>query len=123
MNKPTKQQNNLEQRTLEYAKATIRLIKATSISHLNKNVCSQLIRSASSVGANYREARECESRKDFIHKLSISKKELNESLYWLDLFKETNPQVSVAISHLSQETIELIKIFGSSIATAKNNSK
>jgi four helix bundle protein len=116
--------NDLEQRTLEIAKKIIQLVKTVPFSALNRNTCSQVLRSSSSIGANYREATEAESRADFIHKLGVCKKETRETLYWLELLLATHPEKNSTIIMLQQELKQLVRIFASSILTAKsNNSK
>jgi four helix bundle protein len=71
----------------------------------------QIIRSGTSIGANYREACEAESAKDFVHKMSISKKEAKETLYWLELLIRTNLKFEGEINKLLDEVSEFIKIF------------
>lgn len=111
--------NDLEERTTNFAKQTMFLVQKVQLTILNKNIVSQLLRSSSSIGANYREARECESKNDFIHKLGIVKKETNETLYWLDLLKEADKNINV--QNLVLEAGELLRIFSKSISTAKQN--
>lgn len=84
----------------------------------------QLIRSSSSPAANYIEAIEASSGKDFVHRLKISRKETKESNYWLALIEETNPhnlKVESESEKLIKEGIELIKIFTTSIITWDRN--
>ena len=80
----------------------------------------QLIRSSGSVGANYIEANEALSKKDFLMRIKISRKEAKESIYWLRLILETN-EVSnkKSIENLIQEAIELKKILSSIIEKSK----
>lgn len=111
----------IQSRTKQLAVDIINLIKVITIDTLNKNIISQLLRSSTSIGANYFEALECESRDDFIHKLSIAKKEANETLYWLYLLANTDTKIANQITRIDQETTELMKIFASSIATTKRN--
>ncbi len=83
-------------------------------------VTKQLSRSATSVGANIREAQNAESKKDFIHKLAISQKECYESLYWFELLEEfvtTNEE----IIRLRKEAHELHRILSSIIVKTKEN--
>ncbi len=101
------------------------------ISKLPKNIYNieygaQLIRSSASPGANYIEAVEASSRKDFIHRLKICRKEVKESIHWLTLIKFANTQTQKAfsgINELIREGHELIKIFTSSILTSERNLK
>lgn len=92
----------------------------------NLEYSDQLNRSSASPGANYIEAVEAESRKDFIHRLKICKKETKESLYWLRLIEESNKELLNIPSKCNiqiSEGYEIIKIFSSSISTAEKNSK
>jgi four helix bundle protein len=77
-------------RTFDLSCQTIDLIKLLPKNTTNYVLRKQLIRSASSIGANYREALEAESKRDFIHKLAISKKEARKTLYWLGLILYNN---------------------------------
>jgi len=74
-----------------------------------------LLRSGTSVGAIIREANSAESKADFIHKLAISQKEIDELLYWLELLKETSCLTKVEFSSLYLETEEIIKLIKRSI--------
>lgn len=111
----------LQNRTKSLAISIIQIVKTINTDLVNKNILSQILRSSSSIGANYNEALECESRDDFIHKLSICKKEANETLYWLDLLRATNSSLTSQIQIIFNETIELVKIFAATIATTKRN--
>jgi len=73
----------LEERVGKFAENIIDLIKKVRINITNKNIIEQLIRSATSIGANYFEANGSSSKKDFINKIAISKKEAIETQYWL----------------------------------------
>ena len=81
----------------------------------------QLLRSGTSVGANIREAEHSESKKDFIHKMAIAQKEINESLYWLELLKETGYLNPNQFTNINNDAIELIKMLTSIIKTTKRN--
>ena len=102
---------DLEDRTLEFGKRIIRLVKALPKNSINLNLIDQVIRSGTSMGANYREANETETKKDFSFRIRICRKEGKETIYWLNLIIETNPEFSDRIKPLLQETIELVKIF------------
>jgi four helix bundle protein len=80
----------------------------------------QLIRSGSSVGANYVEAAAGSSKKDFTNSLTHSLKSANESKFWLALLRDTNRGDKKELDYLLNEIIEIAKIFGSSIKTLKN---
>ena len=79
----------------------------------------QLIRSSTSIGANIREANYAQSTKDFIHKLSISLKECDETQYWLELLYDSNYLNEVAFKSLHQQSSEIKRMLSSSILTSK----
>jgi four helix bundle protein len=81
----------------------------------------QLLRSGTSIGANVREAYSAESKKDFIHKLSICQKETNEANYWLELLKATDYLSIAEFESVNKDSNELYKIITSSIITCKKN--
>lgn len=103
---------DLEQRTLEFSKRIIHLCKAIPNDRVNDILVRQLIRSATSIGANYREANETDAKKDFRNKIRIAKKEAKETIYWIELIIEANPQLEKRILPLLGESRELIKILG-----------
>ncbi len=80
----------------------------------------QLLRSGTSIGANINEAISAESKKDFIHKFSISLKEARESEYWLKLLEKSN-LTQIEVRHQLNEVQQIIKILSSIILTSKNN--
>ena len=102
---------DLEDRTLEFAKRVIRLSKSLPKNSSNFNLIDQVLRSGTSMGANYREANETETKKDFLFRARICRKEGKETIYWLNLIIEANPEFSERIKPLLQETTELVKIF------------
>lgn len=83
----------------------------------------QLIRSSSSVGANYRASQRAKSTADFINKLKIVEEEVDESVYWLEIFEEVMPEFSNEIDILKKEGNELLAITVASINTARRNNK
>ncbi len=84
-------------------------------------LANQILRSASSVGANYRAACRSKSKKDFINKLKIVEEEMDETLYWLTLIEECDLIRTEKLTQLKLEGSELLAIFVSSIRTAKEN--
>lgn len=110
---------DLEDRTLEFGKRIIHLAKALPKSSVNYNLVSQISRSGTSLGANYREANETETKKDFLFRMRICRKEGKETIYWLNLIIEANPELSERIKPLLEETIELVKIFATIIQKSK----
>jgi four helix bundle protein len=81
----------------------------------------QFLRSITSVGANVREAINAQSKADFIHKLSISQKECDESMYWLEILKETNYISTTDFEPMHQQCNEVLEIIRSIIITSKKN--
>ena len=80
----------------------------------------QVLRSGTSVGAMVREAEYSESKADFAHKMGIARKELNETLYWLELLLQTEYITQTEYDSLSADAIEIIKMLTTRIKTAKN---
>src|SRR5262245_11447462 len=77
----------LERRTRKFAIAVILFVESIRTMSVSRTLSIQLIRSATSIGANYREANRAESKKDFVHKIAIIEKEAAETQYWLELFE------------------------------------
>lgn len=113
----TKNQNSkqydLEERTLEFAMRSVKFFKESPKTVANGEIGKQLIRAATSVGANYIEANEALSKKDFLMRIKICRKEAKESGYWLKLIEANNPDLRNEQELLLKESIELMKIFGS----------
>lgn len=110
---------NLEERTLKFSKnvrSFIIKIKKTIASFEDSK---QLVRSSGSVGANYIEANESLSKKDFILRIKICRKEAKESRYWLDLIETSDTGLEKEKNYLMMEAIELMKIFGSILEKCK----
>jgi len=80
----------------------------------------QILRSGTSVGSMVYEAEHSESKADFVHKLAIAQKEINETLYWLELLKETDYISNKEFDNLNVDAVEIIKIITSSLKTAKS---
>jgi four helix bundle protein len=109
----TKNRFDFEERTLAFAKEVIRLCKKLPHNVINREFISQLIRASGSIGANYREANDALSKKDFNHRIKITRKEAKDSHYWLELLQEANPEYEEDIIRLLRESLELKKIFSS----------
>jgi four helix bundle protein len=110
---------DLKYRTFQFAVAVGRLILDLPNSVLNREYSRQLIRASSSVGANYRAARRGKSDADFINKLKIVEEETDESVYFLELLRDFNPEFKDRITILINEGTELLKITVSSITTTR----
>ena len=121
----TKNQNSkpvydLEERTFQFAKAVRLFVKTLPRTIANIEDGKQLVKASGSVGANYREANEALSKKDFLFRIKISRKEAKESAYWLRLINETNSLTNAnEAKRLIQEAIELKKIFSSIVVKSK----
>jgi four helix bundle protein len=112
---------DLEERTAKFAEQIINLCRRIKISPLNSRIISQLIGSGGSIGANYCEATEAESKKDFVHKIGIAKKEIKETKHWLRLLACAYPDRKDEIRELWKEAQQLLLIFSKTIQTSKNN--
>ncbi|MCP5061670.1 MAG: four helix bundle protein [Ignavibacteriae bacterium] len=105
---------DLEERTFQFAKNVALFVKKLVKTISNIEYSKQVIRSSGSVGANYREANEAFSKKDFKFRIKISRKEAKESAYWLKLLVETNNEkISEEGLTLLDEANQLKKIFSS----------
>jgi four helix bundle protein len=109
---------DLEDRTLAFAKETIRFVNKVSKTLPNIEIAKQLIRSSGSVGANYIEANESLGKKDFAMRIKICRKEAKESRDWLQLL-DCSDDLTDHRNHLIQESAELMKIFGAILERTK----
>jgi four helix bundle protein len=111
---------DLEERTFQFAKEVRVFIKTLEKTIANNEDAKQVIRSSGSIGSNYIEANESLSKKDFVFRLKISRKEAKESIYWLKLIDETNGLINNQLSKkLIQEATELKKILSAIIEKSK----
>lgn len=110
----------IKQRSFRLAVSVVKLYQEL----INKKefvISKQLLRSATAIGAMVREAEHAESKKDFIHKLSIAQKEINETLYWLELLSVTNLLERERFSEVHNETEQIMRITTRIIKTSKAN--
>ena len=110
---------DLKRRTKQFALRVIRLVEALPRTRTAQVVGDQLLRSATSVAANYRAACRARSQADFVHKLGIVEEEADESLFWLEMVVETELMPAARVQDLVQEADELTAIFVASRKTAK----
>jgi four helix bundle protein len=110
---------NLKQRTKLFALAVIRLVKMLPDDKIGRTLGTQLLRSATSVAANYRAANRARSTADFIAKMGIVEEEADESSFWLDMLTETGTANPAQTQPLIQEASELTAIAVTSIITAR----
>ena len=111
---------DLEERTFQYAKAVRLFAKTLPNTTANIEDGKQVIKASGSVGGNYREANGALSKKDFVMRIKICRKEAKESAYWLRLIRETNDLKNAdEAQSLIQEANELKKIFSSILEKSK----
>lgn len=113
--------DELSERLLAFAVRVGAVVDALPDTRLGRHVASQLVRSGTSVGPNYEEGRVAESRADFIHKLSICRKELQESRFWIRLIVRSGMAKKLDVIELLDECERLCRIIGRSVTTARNN--
>ena len=117
----TNKKFDLEERTAKYGENIIEFPKKIPQNPITLPLISQAVRSATSVGANYSEADCAESKRDFIHKLSICKKESKESKHWLRMISKAVPHLKDEAKILWKEANELNLIFSSIVIKSKGN--
>lgn len=115
------QKYDLEDRLVDYASSVVELTEALPNTRAGNHFAGQLLRSSTSPAPNYGEAQAAESRRDFVHKLGICLKELRESRIWLRIVQRRTLLKTSVVEPVLRETEELIRIFKTSIATAKRN--
>jgi four helix bundle protein len=118
---PTQKSTELRSRTKSYALRMIRMYQKLPRSGEAKVIGNQVLRSGTSVGAQYREACCAKSPADFVNKMEGSLPELDESAYWLELLVEAEIVPAAKLADLQKESDELIAIFVASIKTSKRN--
>jgi four helix bundle protein len=114
---------DLEERTAQFGEKIIDLAKKLPDNSINKRLIPQLAASGGSIGANYCEATEAESKRDFQHKISICKKEIKETKHWIRLLARANPKFKEEFRKLWQEAQELLLIFSKCLETSKKGKK
>ena len=115
---------DLYNRTKKFSKKMFDIVLRVNRNDINRNVILQLIRSATSVGANYCEANNASSKKDFLNKIFICRKEIQESKYWIEMLVKVNPDIKDNLRLLWKEAHELSLIFNKisvSVKNSKNN--
>jgi four helix bundle protein len=113
----------MKKRTKQFALRVIRLVESLPKGRTAEVLGRQLLRSGTSVGANYRSACRARSTADFISKMGIVEEEADESLFWMELLIESGIMKTVKLEPLLKEADELLAIAVSSIKTAKSRSR
>ncbi len=111
----------LKTRTKQFALRVIRLVESLPHTKTASVIGNQLLRSGTSVGANYRAASRARSQADFIAKMGIVEEEADESIYWMDLLVETDLVKQNLLTDLLNEADQILAMVVSSINTAKRN--
>ena len=111
----------MKSRTKEFALRVIRLVQALPRGQMADILGKQLLRSGTSVGANYRAACRAKSRADFISKMGIVEEEADESMYWMELLIESRLVRHDDVANLLDEADQLVAMTVSSIQTARSN--
>jgi four helix bundle protein len=113
-------EKEFKNRTKQIALRVIRLVESLPNTNSAQIIGKQLLRSATSVGANYRAACRGKSQADILHKLSIVEEEADESLYWLELLVESNTISETKLSALMRDINEIVAMTVSSIKTLRS---
>jgi four helix bundle protein len=112
--------DDIENRLIDFAVPIVRVCNALPHSPAARHISGQLLRSGTSPAPNYAEARGAESKKDFVHKLKIVLKELNETRVWLKIVIRTEMLPEQRLEELLDECDQLCRIISSSIQTARS---
>lgn len=109
----------LKEKSFLFALRIVKLYQHLSETKREFVLSKQMLRSGTSVGANIREAQNAQSPKDFIHKLSISQKECDETLYWIELLHKSDYLSLQEFESITSDATEILKMLKSSILTTK----
>ncbi|MBS1775513.1 MAG: four helix bundle protein [Bacteroidetes bacterium] len=109
----------LKDKSFAFALRCIKLYQYLTETKREFIMSKQILRSGTSVGANIREAQNAESKADFIHKLGVAQKECDETMYWLELLKESGFIAQTEFDTINGEATEILKMLRSSILTSK----
>ncbi|PYJ17913.1 MAG: four helix bundle protein [Verrucomicrobia bacterium] len=112
---------DLKKRTKAFALRILKLVDALPKTTAGRALSSQIVRSGTSVAANYRAACRAKSTADFIVKVGIVEEEADETLFWLELLEESELVTAAKLAAIKQEADELIAITVTSIKTARRN--
>lgn len=115
--------NDLIKRTMDFALNIIQIVEALPKKEAAQVIGKQLLRSGTSVGANYRAACRARSMADFISKVAIVEEEADESIFWMELLNESGLMKSQQLDEIMKEANEILAIMVSSIKTAKGSQK
>jgi len=114
-------ENILKKKTFQFAVRIVNFYKYLINEKKEYVLSKQVLRSGTSVGAMVREAEHSESKADFVHKLAIAQKEINETLYWIELLYKTEYITDEEFANINNDAVEIIKLLTSIIKTAKQS--
>ncbi len=115
--------DDLEGRLVQFAIDIVKLVGELPQNFQARHIATQLLRSGTAAAPNYAEARAAESRADFIHKLGVALKELNETAVWLRIIRGSFHMETNLLTRLVAENTELCRILVASIQTARRNKR
>jgi len=115
--------DDLFERFVDFGVSALKFSELLTGTEGRRHVAGQLLRSGTSAGANYEEGRGAESKRDFVHKLGITLKEIKESRYWLKIAERAEMETGDSVKRMIQESEELAAIIAQSIKTARENEK
>ena len=118
-----KSDNIVKKKSTDFAVRIMKMVRflVKEIPFAEHPICTQLLRSGTSIGANVREAEHAESTDDFVHKLKVALKEANETEYWLELFYKSDYITLAQYNSLNADCAELNKLLISIIKSTKDN--
>jgi len=114
-------ENIIKHKSFAFAIRIVKLYQFLCYTKKEFILSKQLLRSGTAVGALVREAEHAESKADFKHKMAIAQKEINESIYWLELLKETDYLTIEQFESINKDAVEIIKLLTSIIKSTKAN--
>jgi len=114
---------DLEERTAVFGEDIIKFCKTIKITTVNRPLIQQIVRSGTSIGANYMEANGAESGRDFKHKIALCRKEARETKHWLRMIEKAEPKSVATVKKLYKEADELVRIFSAIITTYEKNQR
>lgn len=117
------ERQGLDERFLEFGVRVIEIVESLPSTVIGRRIGDQLLRSGTSVGANYEEAQAAESRSDFLHKLQVALKEARETSYWLRLLAKANVLPAEKLTSAIDESMQIRAILSKAVATAKKSAK
>ena len=112
--------NIVKNKTFDFAIRIMKLYQYLCSEKKEFTLSKQLLRSGTSIGAMAREAEHAESKNDFVHKFAIAQKEINETVYWLELLKATDFLNEKEFKNIHNDAIEILKLLTSILKTTKN---